>query len=81
VVDVKPNGTLALEARKHIENDDEKLTISLTGFCRPEDVAADNTVLSTQMFDLRVNKQHQGEVRNAQKKGLLTKLLDFVFNF
>lgn len=81
VIDVKPNGTLALEARKFIENDDEKLTITLTGFCRPEDVAADNTVLSTQMFDLRVSKQHQGEVRNAQKKGLLTKVLDFVFNF
>ncbi len=81
VVDVKPNGTLALEARKFIRNDDEQLTITLTGYCRAEDVAADNTVLSTQMFDLRVTKAHSGELRNASKKGILSKIIDFVFNF
>ncbi len=81
VIDVKPNGTLSLEARKAIQNDKEKLTITLTGYCRAEDVAADNTVLSTKMFDLRVNKQHAGELRNASKKGILTKVFDFIFNF
>jgi len=81
VIDVKPNGTLALEARTFIQNDDEKLTIAVTGFCRAEDVAIDNTVLGTQMFDLRVNKSHEGELRKTTKKGILTKLLEAVFNF
>lgn len=81
VVDVKPNGTLALEARKFTQNDNEKLTITLNGYCRAEDVAADNTVLSTQMFDLRVTKEHTGELRNASKKGFLTKVIDFIFSF
>ena len=40
-----------------------------------------NTVLSTQMFDLRVAKTHEGEIRKAQKKGLFTKILDTIFNF
>jgi len=81
VVDIKPNGTLALEARTNIQNDEEKLTINVTGYARPDDIAADNTVLSTQMYDLRVKKQHEGEVRNANKKGILTKILDTIFNF
>ncbi len=81
VIDVKPNGTLALEARTAIDNDDEQMTIKVTGYCRAEDVTAANTILSTQMYDLRVNKQHEGEVRKASKKGLLTKVLDVLFNF
>ncbi len=81
VVDVKPNGVLALEARTHIHNDNEQVTITVTGYVRAEDVTADNAVLSTQMFDLRVSKQHKGEIRNASKKGVLTKAMDFLFNF
>ena len=81
VVDVKPNGNLVLEARKFVQNDDEKLELVLTGYCRAEDVTADNSVLSTQMYNLDLRKQHSGELRRASKKGLLTKLLDFVFNF
>lgn len=81
VLDVKPNGTLALEARTHIANDDETVTIVVTGYCRAEDVAADNTILSTQMYDLRVEKKHTGEIRDASKKGVLTKALEFLFNF
>lgn len=81
VVDVKPNGTLALEARTHLANDDETVTITVTGYCRAEDVTADNSVLSTQMYDLRVAKKHTGEIRDASKKGLFTKGLDYLFNF
>lgn len=81
IVDIKPNGVLTLEARTFIQNDDEKQTIAVTGFARPEDIAADNSVLSTQMFDLRVKKVHEGELHNITQKGLLTKLLEALFNF
>lgn len=81
VLDVKPNGVIALEARTHVASDDETVTITVTGYCRAEDVTADNTILSTQMFDLRVKKEHTGEIRNASQKGILTKALDFLFNF
>ena len=81
VVDVKPNGTLSVEARTFIQNDDEKLEILVTGYCRPDDVTPDNSVLSTQIYDLRVTKVHSGELRKTSKKGLFTKILDTVFNF
>jgi flagellar L-ring protein FlgH len=81
VVDVKPNGTLVLQARRRIKTDDEVQNILLTGICRAEDITPDNTILSTQMYDLRLDKTHRGGVRNATRRGLLPKLLDAVNPF
>lgn len=81
VIDIRPNGNLVLEARKFVASDDESMELILTGTCRPEDVAADNTVLSTQLFDLRLTKVHGGELRRATQKGLLTKFFETLFNF
>jgi len=81
VIDVKPNGTLALQARTHIRTDDEEQTIILSGVCRAEDISADNTILSTQLHDKDVSKMHKGAVRDAQKRGWVIKLLDAVNPF
>ncbi|MEX0777203.1 MAG: flagellar basal body L-ring protein FlgH [Phycisphaeraceae bacterium] len=81
IIDIKPNGTLVLEARKYIKSDKETLDMVLTGVCRKEDIGVDNTVLSTQLYDLRVNKEHKGEVKNAAKKGIFTKVFELLFNF
>jgi flagellar L-ring protein precursor FlgH len=81
VIDVKPNGLLVLEARKYIKNDEETQMMRLTGTCRADDVAADNTVLSTQLFDLNLVKEHTGQLRKTTKKGLLTNIFEAIFNF
>ena len=81
VVDVKPNGTLVLQARKRIKTDEEEQQFILTGTCRVEDVTADNTILSTQLYDLQLQKNHKGDLRNATERGLIPKLLDFVNPF
>ena len=81
IIDVKPNGTLVLEARKNIKQDKEELTLVVTGTCRSEDITYDNTVLSTQLYDLRLNKQHKGELRGATRKGILTKVFEVLFDF
>ena len=81
VVDVKPNGTLILQARKRIKTDEEEQQFILTGTCRAEDVGADNTILSTQLYDLQLQKNHKGDVRDATKRGWIPKLLDLVNPF
>jgi len=81
VVDVKPNGTLVLESRKTIKTDDEIQTYKLIGTVRAEDITVDNSVLSTQMYDLVLEKNHEGPVRSATKRGWLTKLLDWMNPF
>jgi flagellar L-ring protein precursor FlgH len=81
VVDVKPNGTLVIQARKRIKTDEEVQTFILTGICRAEDITADNSVLSTQRYDLELNKSHSGAVRDTTKRGWVPKLLDAINPF
>ena len=81
VIDIKPNGNLVLEARKFIKNDKEELTVTVTGTARPDDITVDNRVLGTQLAQLRVNKTHEGELRKTTTKGLLTQVIEFLFNF
>jgi flagellar L-ring protein FlgH len=80
VIDIRPNGNLILEARKHIRTDEESVTLLLTGTCRPQDVNPDNTLDSFKLYDLHLIKITDGEVRNAAKKGLITKFFDALFN-
>jgi flagellar L-ring protein precursor FlgH len=81
VIDVKPNGTVVVEARKRIDKDGEIQTIILSGVCRREDVTNQNTVLSSQLADLTVTMTTDGQVTKAGRKGVIPRALEAVFNF
>src|SRR5262249_17655776 len=81
IIDIKPNGTLVLQARKRIKADGDELTGRLTGVCRSEDVLADNTVISTQLADLQIDSVSDGDTRDVSKRGWLKKILDGVAPF
>jgi flagellar L-ring protein precursor FlgH len=81
VIDIRPNGNLVLEAHKFIKNDDEELTVTVTGEARPDDITLDNRLLGTQLAQLRVHKVHEGELRKTTTKGFFTQVLEFIFNF
>lgn len=81
VLEVKPNGTLVLEATKRITKDDEIQTIVLSGVVRSDDITRQNTVLSSQMANLNVELKNEGELRDAAKKGIITEVLDALFAF
>lgn len=78
VIDVKPNGILVLEAHKDIGVDDDRQIATLTGTCRSADVTAQNTVLSTQLADVKINIQHSGPARDAARRGWLARIWDFI---
>lgn len=79
IIDVKPNGNVVVEARKSVRSDKEHYTLVATGVCRVDDISVDNTVLSTQIADLFIDKQHEGYLKKAADKGLLTEIMDFLF--
>jgi len=81
VIEVQPNGHLVLEARTFVQTDLETSTIVLSGAADPQLVTPAGTILSNQLFDLRVVKTHQGELKQATKKGLLARVLDTIFAF
>lgn len=81
IIDVKPNGTLVLEARKSVAHGRESKMIVLSGTCRQEDVTDANTVSSSQLANLTLVQSTEGEVDKASKKGLIPRVLEAVFNF
>ena len=81
VVDVLPNGTLVLEARKTIRTDAEVWEYSLTGRCRTEDINANNTLVSENVADLNISKILHGKVRDSAERGWLTALYDLLLPF
>jgi flagellar L-ring protein precursor FlgH len=81
ILEVKPNGTLVLEARKAVNANGEDTTMVLSGICRPDDITVNNTVQSAQLANLTLTIRNEGDTNNTAKKGILTRLLDTIFNF
>lgn len=81
VIDVKPNGTIVVEARNDVAYGEEAYTITLTGVCRSEDVTPQNTVLSSQIANLRVDVRDRGAVRDASRRGWLKRGVDWLRPF
>jgi flagellar L-ring protein precursor FlgH len=77
VVDILPNGTLILEARKSILTNDALWAYSLTGRIRTQDVAGNNTVHSENVADLKITKCENGKIPDSTKRGFLTKIYDW----
>jgi flagellar L-ring protein FlgH len=76
VVDIRPNGNLILEGRKTIKNNEDSWEYSLNGEIRAEDVLPNNTVLSTNISNLRILKRESGHVRDGYRRGWALEWLD-----
>jgi flagellar L-ring protein FlgH len=81
VIDVKPNGVLVLEARRRIKKNEEDKTVVLSGSCRSEDVTRNNSVLSSQLADMVLISEDEGQVKDGASKGWISRVLDAVFSF
>ncbi len=81
VVDIRPNGSLVLEARKTIRVNDNLWETSLSGLCRAADIAPDNVVLSKDLIDLEIRKMDRGHLRDGYKRGWFSRWLDRVQPF
>lgn len=79
IIDVLPNGNLTIEGRQTILLNGEAQEIVVSGIIRPEDIAADNTVLSTYVADARISYKGAGALGDKQQPGLLTRILGWLF--
>lgn len=79
VTQVLQNGCFVIEGRQTLVIDNEEQEIVLTGMVRPEDISADNTVLSTYVADARIAVRGEGSLGAQQKPGLLTRIFGWVF--
>lgn len=78
VQSVEPNGELRIRGEQAIEVNDEKQFIALEGKVRPEDVSANNTVLSTRISEARISYTGKGILAEKQRPGILTRFLSWL---
>jgi len=79
VVAVDDLGNLTIAGARQMELGPDKLEMRISGKVRPDDVAADNTVLSSDIADLTVTWSGKGPIQEKQKPGLLYRLLHFLW--
>jgi len=81
VVEVLPNGNLAIWGSRQVQVNNENQYIHIQGVIRPEDISANNVVLSTFVADAKIELSGQGVVSDKQRTGWLTRILDYVWPF
>jgi flagellar L-ring protein precursor FlgH len=78
VVKVLDNGNLVIEGRRAVLVNDETQTATISGVVRPQDITGTNTVLSSQISDAEVQIVGRGVLSEAQRPGILYRLLDWL---
>ncbi len=76
VTDVLPNGNMVIEGARMVTFSGEAQYVVLHGIVRPDDVASNNTVQSSNIADARVEFISEGSLTDAQKRGWLAKLYE-----
>jgi flagellar L-ring protein precursor FlgH len=73
------NGEMLVKGEQSIEFNNENQYIHLQGRVRPEDISADNTVLSTRLADAEIRYVGEGLLGRSQEPGFLTKFFNWIF--
>jgi flagellar L-ring protein precursor FlgH len=81
IADVLPNGNLVIEGVRRVSFSGETQHVVLRGVIRPTDISPSNTILSTNIAEARLEFLSEGELSDAQKRGWLSKLYEFLRPF
>ena len=81
MVNVMPDGLLQVEGARETKVNNETQYLVVSGLIRSRDVAADNSIMSTQMADAQIAYYGKGVVSDKQKPGWFTRLMDHVWPF
>ena len=76
---VFPNGTMLIEGSRSVQVNKETQTFKLCGVIRRDDIRSDNTVLSENIAEAQIKVDGKGQVSDRTKRGILTRLLDWLF--
>jgi flagellar L-ring protein precursor FlgH len=76
ITDVLPNGNLVIEGVRVVTFSGETQYVVLRGIVRHDDIARDNSVISTNIADARVEFYAEGALTDAQKRGWLAKIYE-----
>lgn len=81
VINVLPDGNLQIEAVRETTLNDETQFMVVTGIIRSRDIAANNTIASTQIANAKIEYYGKGVLSQKQKPGWLSRFLEMVSPF
>ncbi|MCX6345960.1 MAG: flagellar basal body L-ring protein FlgH [Armatimonadetes bacterium] len=79
VTKVDEAGNLEIEGTRTVQTNKEKEEVKLTGLVRPQDVTAENTIMSSSIANAQITHTGKGPVGDTQKKGLIATILGWLF--
>ena len=79
ISEITPSGNFVLEGTQSIWQNRNEHKITFRGVCRPEDISASNTVLSTRVADATVRFDGKGPLNAKQRQGILTQIFNILF--
>lgn len=81
VTRVMPGGILQIEGARQTRVNEETQYMVVTGTIRAKDVAADNSIMSTQIADANIQYYGKGVLADKQKPGWFTRMMDNIWPF
>ena len=79
VTEILDNGNLFILGYHKVNVNNETQTIRISGVIRTQDIAPDNTILSSQIAKAEVSIKGSGVVATKQNPGIMTKLFGWFF--
>ena len=76
---VLSNGLIRIKGSRKIVVNDEEQMITIKGLVRTTDISSDNTVFSYNISEAEIIFQSDGQIKNMQDPGWLTKLFHWLF--
>ena len=81
IVDVLPNGVLAINGSQELRVNYEMRELLVTGFVRPEDISRQNEITYDKIASARVSYGGRGQITDVQQPRYGQQLLDVILPF
>jgi flagellar L-ring protein precursor FlgH len=79
IAEVLADGNFRLTGTRSVDINGDRQLIEVTGVCRPRDIGADNTILSTYISDAQIAYSGSGMAQDAADPGVLTRIVNWLF--
>lgn len=81
ITQVLPDGNFVVAARQEMRVNDELRILTVTGICRPQDIASNNTVQADQLAEARISYGGRGLISGQQSPRVGQQVLDDIIPF
>lgn len=81
ITQVLPNGNFVVVAKQEMRVNHELRVLTVSGLCRPQDIASDNTIQANQLAEARISYGGRGLVSGEQSPRYGQQILDDIVPF